>query len=200
MRSIRACRSQRRWKISKSEIPPHLRGLVVAGVRSGQLGDVLLRFSTYAGFANDLKRRLVLSLAYPLLTLAIAIGLSIFVSSFVVTQFEHIFKDFNVPLRGVDSRGHFGRARHQSGLLAGRCRRGGAGFGGAGCSAFPQARGPAQPIDTVTPSGMDLGPHPAFRVLSSAGAAPGEPIAVARSAAIDGRGDPRFRHGAAPAP
>jgi len=88
-------------EIQQERIPPHLRGLVVAGVRSGRLGDVLLRFSTFAGFANDLKRRLVLSLAYPLLTLAIAIGLSVFVSTFVVGQFEHIFKDFNLPLAGL---------------------------------------------------------------------------------------------------
>ncbi len=85
----------------QANIPPHLRGLVVAGVRSGQLGDILLRFSTYAGFANELKRRLVLTLAYPLLTLAIAIGLSLFVSAFVITQFETIFKDFNIPLAGL---------------------------------------------------------------------------------------------------
>ncbi len=88
-------------EIQQERIPPHLRGLVIAGVRSGRLGDILLRFSTYTGFANDLKRRLVLSLAYPLLTLAIAIALSIFVSTFVVAQFEHIFRDFNLPLAGL---------------------------------------------------------------------------------------------------
>jgi len=85
----------------QERIPAHLRGLVIAGARSGRLGDLLLRFSTYAGFANELKRQLVLSLAYPLLTLAIAIGLSFFVSAFVVAQFEHIFRDFNIPLAGL---------------------------------------------------------------------------------------------------
>lgn len=85
----------------QARIPPHLRGLVVAGVRSGQLGDVLMRFSTYSGFAANLKRRLILSLAYPLATLAIALCLAVFVSSYVMTQFETIFKDFGVPLAGL---------------------------------------------------------------------------------------------------
>ncbi len=85
----------------KETIPPHLRGLVVAGVRSGRIGDVLARFSSFAGLGVDLKRRLVLSLTYPLLTLAITLGLYFFVSTFAVSQFEHIFMDFNIPLPGL---------------------------------------------------------------------------------------------------
>ncbi|MGO9464085.1 MAG: type II secretion system F family protein [Isosphaeraceae bacterium] len=82
-------------------IPPHLRGLVVAGARSGRIGDVLARFSSFAGLGVDLKRRLMLSLAYPLITLAITLGLFLFVSSFAVSQFEKIFMDFGIPLPGL---------------------------------------------------------------------------------------------------
>jgi len=85
----------------RERIPPHLRGLVVAGLRSGRIGDVLARFSSFAGLGVDLKRRLVLSLAYPLLTLAITLGLFFFVSTFAVRQFELIFKDFAIPLPGL---------------------------------------------------------------------------------------------------
>ncbi len=85
----------------KETIPPHLRGLVVAGVRSGRVGDVLARFSGFAGLGVNLKRRLVLSLAYPLLTLMITLGLYFFVSTFTVRQFESIFKDFGIPLPGM---------------------------------------------------------------------------------------------------
>jgi len=85
----------------QDRVPPHLRGLVIAGVRSGRLGDVLLRFSNYSGFAANLKRRLMLSLAYPLLTLAIALGLAVFVSTVVITQFQRIFMDFSIPLPGI---------------------------------------------------------------------------------------------------
>ena len=85
---------------------PHLRGLVIAGVRSGRLGDILSRFSGYVGVGTELKRRLWLSLAYPVLTVGIALALFFFVCVFVVGQFEAIYKDFNIPLpadhRGAD--------------------------------------------------------------------------------------------------
>ena len=49
----------------EGRIPPHLRGLVAAGVRSGRLGEVLGEFSEYATIGIELRRRLWLNLAYP---------------------------------------------------------------------------------------------------------------------------------------
>ncbi len=85
----------------EKRIPPHLAGLIVAGARSGRIGDVLAGFSSFAGLGVDLKRRLVLNLVYPLLMLAITLGLFFFVSTFAVRQFERIFMDFGVPLPGL---------------------------------------------------------------------------------------------------
>jgi len=82
----------------EKRIPAHVRKLVVVALRSGRLGDVLARFSGYAGLGVDLKRRLVLAMAYPLLLLAITLGLFFFIIGFVANQFEVIFKDFGVPL------------------------------------------------------------------------------------------------------
>jgi general secretion pathway protein F len=79
-------------------IPPHMRGLVVAGLRTGRLGDVLARFSEYAGLGADLKHRLIASIVYPLLLLCFALALFIFVTAYVERQFEVIFADFGVPL------------------------------------------------------------------------------------------------------
>jgi type II secretory pathway component PulF len=79
-------------------IPPHMRGLIVAGIRTGQLGDVLVRFSEYTGLGADLKRRLIVSIVYPLLLLTFALALFIFVTTYVEGQFELIFKDFGIPL------------------------------------------------------------------------------------------------------
>jgi type II secretory pathway component PulF len=79
-------------------IPPHLRGLVVAGLRSGRLGDILSRFSQYVGVGTELKRRLWLSLAYPILTVCTALALLFFVCVILVGQFETIYRDFNIPL------------------------------------------------------------------------------------------------------
>ena len=45
----------------RDTIPPHLRGLVIAGLRSGRLGDILSRFSQYVSVGTELERRLWLS-------------------------------------------------------------------------------------------------------------------------------------------
>ena len=82
----------------QGRIPPHLRGLVIAGVRSHRLGNVLGQFSAYASIGSELKRRLWLTLAYPAVSMAIAILIFTFVSMTVVPQFESIFRDFGVAL------------------------------------------------------------------------------------------------------
>jgi len=82
-------------------MPPHLRGLVIAGVRSGRLGDLLNRFSTYVIIGTELKRRLWLSLAYPALTSGFASALFLFVCVVVAASFDGIYRDFNLPLPRV---------------------------------------------------------------------------------------------------
>jgi general secretion pathway protein F len=80
------------------QIPPHLRGLVIAGVRSGELGAILSRFTRYTAVGAELKRALWISLAYPALTVAFATGLFVLVCTVLVGQFEAVYKDFNIPL------------------------------------------------------------------------------------------------------
>jgi len=82
----------------QASIPPHLRGLMIAGVRSGRLGDLLNQFSSYVFVGTELKRALWLSLAYPALIVSSALALFIFVCVVVVAQFERIYLDFNLPL------------------------------------------------------------------------------------------------------
>jgi type II secretory pathway component PulF len=82
-------------------VPPHLRGLVVAGMRTGRLGDLLSRFSAFSQIGTELKRALWLSLAYPALTVTVASALFIFVCVVLITQFEAIYADFGIPLPGI---------------------------------------------------------------------------------------------------
>lgn len=79
-------------------IPAHLRGLVLGGLRTGKLGDVLGRFSAFANVGTELKRAFWLGLAYPLFTVLLALVLLVIVDVFLVTQFENIFRDFGIPL------------------------------------------------------------------------------------------------------
>jgi type II secretory pathway component PulF len=85
----------------KDRIPPHLRGLVIAGLKSGRLGDTLSRFSEYVAIGTELERRLWLNLAYPILTVGAAMSLFFFVCVILVSKFELIYRDFNIPLPGM---------------------------------------------------------------------------------------------------
>jgi general secretion pathway protein F len=79
-------------------VPAHVRKLVAVAVRSGRPGELLTQFTSYSELGVDLKRRLVLAVIYPVLLLAMASLLFFFVTGFLVSQFEMIFKDFAIPL------------------------------------------------------------------------------------------------------
>jgi len=50
---------------------------------------------------TELQRKLWLSLAYPILSILVALALFVFVNVVLVTQFEAIFRDFGIPLPGL---------------------------------------------------------------------------------------------------
>ena len=85
-------------KARGDSLPPHLRGLLSAGMRSGDLGNLLDRFYEYLSIGVDLKRRLWLSLAYPALIVVAVFAMLSGVCVFLVGQFETIYKDFGIPL------------------------------------------------------------------------------------------------------
>lgn len=78
--------------------PAHLRGLVVAGLRSGRLGEVLGGYVRYEQIKIDLQRRLWLNLAYPLLLLPALTALTVFIAVVIVKQYADIYRDFGVDL------------------------------------------------------------------------------------------------------
>jgi type II secretory pathway component PulF len=82
-------------------IPPHLRGLVTAGIRSGRLGEVLGEFSGFAAIGIELRRRIWLNLAYPVISLLVTLAVFAFIGLAVMPQFEAIFRDFGIPLPRV---------------------------------------------------------------------------------------------------
>jgi type II secretory pathway component PulF len=84
-----------------NHVPPHLRGLVAAGMRSGEMGDLLDRFSDHLRVGTELKRKLWLSLAYPVLTISIALTLFVLICVFVVSQFESVYGGFGIPVPAV---------------------------------------------------------------------------------------------------
>ena len=71
-----------------SRLPADLRGLIVAGVRSGRLPIVLDQFAALARRQQDLRRRVLLTLAYPALLLGIMAALMVFCHLLLTEQFD----------------------------------------------------------------------------------------------------------------
>jgi type II secretory pathway component PulF len=79
-------------------VPAHLRGLVLAGQRTGRMGEILGRFAGYARIGVEVRRQLLLSLAYPAVSILFATILLLCVLLFIVSGFEQIFADFGLSL------------------------------------------------------------------------------------------------------
>jgi type II secretory pathway component PulF len=79
-------------------LPMHLRGLILAGVRSGRLAEVLDEFVVLQGRQSELRRRVWLSLAYPFVLLGLMAVLAGFVNGVLTPQFAKLFSDFNFRL------------------------------------------------------------------------------------------------------
>src|SRR5262249_14711601 len=82
----------------RGRVPEHLRGLVLAGVRAGRLGGGRGRYVPYERVGADLKRRIWINLAYPLMLLTCLALALIIVSQVVVRVYESIFRDFGIDL------------------------------------------------------------------------------------------------------
>ena len=78
--------------------PGHLRDLLLAGVGSGHVGEVLSQFVEYARVGAELKRSVWTSLFYPLLIVCLFLVLFVVICVFVVRQFESIYLDFGISL------------------------------------------------------------------------------------------------------
>jgi type II secretory pathway component PulF len=79
-------------------LPGHLRGLMLAGLRSGRLADVLEEYVDLQNSQSELRRRVWLALAYPFVLLLFVTALTAFADVYVVGLFEKIFKDFGTRL------------------------------------------------------------------------------------------------------
>jgi type II secretory pathway component PulF len=79
-------------------LPIVLRGLIVAGVHSGRLPEVLDQFAALTRRRQDLRQRMLLTFAYPVVLLGISAMLLIFFRMYVTDGFAQIFRDFGTKL------------------------------------------------------------------------------------------------------
>jgi general secretion pathway protein F len=79
-------------------LPGHLRGLLLAGARSGQVGIVLGEFVGYSQVGIALRRSLWVGLAYPLVLLFLFALVVVLLCTYVISGFSTIFADFGIDL------------------------------------------------------------------------------------------------------
>lgn len=78
--------------------PPIYVSSVMAGEKSGALGDVLERYVQYQKLALSVRKKILVSLMYPSVLLALVILLVIFLISFVVPRFAELYASTNAKL------------------------------------------------------------------------------------------------------
>lgn len=78
--------------------PPIYVTSVLAGEKSGALGEVLDRYITYQKLALAVRKKLLLSLVYPCLLITLVIGLMVFLVTFVVPKFAELYNSMSAQL------------------------------------------------------------------------------------------------------
>ena len=82
----------------KNRFPAHVRGLLLAGIRSGRLAEVMDEFVDLHNAQRELGRRVWLSLAYPILLMSCMSLLLFFLDQFVIDELAETYRDFNLSL------------------------------------------------------------------------------------------------------
>jgi type IV pilus assembly protein PilC len=78
--------------------PPIYVTSVLAGEKSGSLGEVLDRFITYQKLSLAVRKKLLMSLIYPCLLFVLVICLMVFLITFVVPKFAELYSSMSAQL------------------------------------------------------------------------------------------------------
>ncbi|MCA9071284.1 MAG: type II secretion system F family protein, partial [Planctomycetaceae bacterium] len=89
------------YVLESRNVPRDLRGLVRAGLRSGQSGEILSQYVNHAERIIDLRRRMAMAWGYPLFLMLMAAGIYLFFLIFLVPQFADIYEDFGTELPNI---------------------------------------------------------------------------------------------------
>lgn len=85
----------------REKFPPLYGRLVEAGVRSGNLSGMLLNLGRHLEMVNRLRGMMWRATAYPLIVLVVLLIVLLFISGWIIPQFEKLFADFGVRLPQV---------------------------------------------------------------------------------------------------
>ena len=85
----------------REKFPPLYGRLVEAGVRTGDLSGMLLNLGRHLELVNRLRGMMWRATAYPLIVLVVLLVVLLFISGWIIPQFEALFADFGVRLPQV---------------------------------------------------------------------------------------------------
>ncbi len=71
---------------------------VLAGEKSGALGEVLERYINYQKMALAVKKKILLSLIYPAMLIVLVLTLIVFLITYVVPNFAELYKSMSASL------------------------------------------------------------------------------------------------------
>jgi type IV pilus assembly protein PilC len=83
---------------AQSVFPPIYVTSVLAGEKSGALGEVLDRYITYQRLALAVRKKLIVSLIYPCLLLVLVLCLMVFLITYVVPSFAELYRSMSAKL------------------------------------------------------------------------------------------------------
>jgi type IV pilus assembly protein PilC len=78
--------------------PPMYTTSIMAGEKSGALGEVLDRYITYQRLSMSVRKKVLLSLMYPCILMVLVIGLVIFLITYVVPNFAQLYSSMGANL------------------------------------------------------------------------------------------------------
>ncbi len=81
----------------QNNFPPAYRAVIDAGLRTGQLPDALDSLTNFSRTVMDLRRKVGLSLIYPLSVIILAFGLLVAFSLYMIPQFVDVYHLFHLP-------------------------------------------------------------------------------------------------------
>ena len=82
----------------RRNVPEHLNGLILAGLQTNQLGLMIERYVSFVQNSSEVRRKVWLSLAYPLVLIFATLGFAFAFSYFVVPQFRPLYYGFDMEL------------------------------------------------------------------------------------------------------
>lgn len=72
--------------------------MIKAGEASGQIDTILSRLAEYQEASETLKREIKSAMTYPVISITMVLGITIFLLVFIIPKFKKIFDDMGIPL------------------------------------------------------------------------------------------------------